>query len=109
MGNRHVYILAALLTVGGLGLFLYKALVLAFPILPGEKSDLWDIEVQVNFTAHNKPAKVSLFIPRTSSRFAVLNENFISRGGYGLTTSLVDGNRQAVWAIRRAAGPQVLY
>jgi hypothetical protein len=109
MGNRHVYIIAALLTAGGLGLFLYKALVLAFPILPGEKSDLWDIEVQVNFTAHNKPAKVSLFIPRTSSRFAVLNENFISRGGYGLTTSLVDGNRQAVWAIRRAAGPQVLY
>ena len=40
MGNRHVYILAALLTAGGLGLFLYKALVLAFPILPGEKSDL---------------------------------------------------------------------
>lgn len=109
MGNRHVYVLAALLAGAGVSLFLYKALVLAFPVLPGEKSNLWDVEIRVSFVAHGRPVKASLFILRTSSRFAVVNENFISRGGYGLTTGMINGNRQAVWSIRKASGLQVLY
>ncbi|MGQ0594550.1 MAG: inactive transglutaminase family protein [Gammaproteobacteria bacterium] len=108
MGNRHVYWLATVLTVLGLGLFLYKALALGFPVLPGEKSDLWDVEARVKFSARGRPVKVSLFIPRSSRRLAVVDENFISRG-FGLTTTIVDANRQAVWAVRRASGPQALY
>ena len=46
-----------------------------------------------------------LFIPRSTQRLAVVDENFISRG-FGLTTTIVDANRQAVWAVRRASGPQ---
>ncbi len=108
MGNRHVHGLATVLTVLGLGLFLYKALALGFPVLPGETSDLWDVEAQVKFAARGRPVKVSLFIPRSSRRLAVVDENFISRG-FGLTTTIVDANRQAVWAVRRASGPQALY
>ncbi len=108
MGNRHVYVVASLLTTLGFGLALYKVLALGFPISPGEKADLWDVEVGVHFIARNKPVKVALFIPRSSERLAVVDENFISRG-FGLTTTLIDGNRQAVWAIRRASGVQALY
>ena len=92
----------------GLGLFLYKALALGFPVLAGEKSDLWDIEARVKFSARGRAVKVSLFIPPSTRRLAVVDENFISRG-FGLTTTIVDANRQAVWAVRRASGPQGLY
>jgi hypothetical protein len=108
MGNRHVYWLASVLTVLGLGLFLYKALALGFPVLPGETSDLWDVEARIKFSARGRPVKVSLFIPRSSRRLAVVDENFISRG-FGLTTTIVDTNRLAVWAVRKASGPQALY
>ncbi len=108
MGNRHVYWLASVLTVLGIGLFLYKTLALGFPVLPGETSDLWDVEAQVKFSARGRPVKVALYIPRSTRRLAVVDENFISRG-FGLTTTIVDGNRQAVWAVRRASGPQALY
>lgn len=91
----------------GLGLFLYKTLALRFPVLPGEKSDLWDIEARVKFSARGRAVKVSLFIPRSTRRLAVVDENFISRG-FELTTTIVDANRQAVWAVRRASGPQGL-
>ncbi|MGH8509945.1 MAG: inactive transglutaminase family protein, partial [Gammaproteobacteria bacterium] len=81
---------------------------MGFPIVPGEKSDLWDVEVRISFVARGGSVKVSMFIPRTSPRLAVVDENFISRG-FGLTTTLVNGNRQAAWAIRKASGPQALY
>ena len=108
MGSRHVYVLSFLLTLLGAGLFIYKIVALGFPIVPGEKSDLWDVEVRISFVARGGPVKVSMFIPRTSPRLAVLDENFISRG-FGLTTTLVNGNRQAAWAIRKASGAQALY
>jgi hypothetical protein len=108
MDSRQVYWLSAVLMALGLGLFLYKAIVLGFPLVPGEKADLWDVEARVSFVAQDKPVKVSLFIPKSSRRFAVVDENFISRG-YGLTTSLEDNNRRAVWSIRKDSGPQALY
>lgn len=91
----------------GLGLWLYKALALGFPVLPSEKSDLWEVEARVKFSARGRPVKVSLFIPRSTQRLAVVDENFISRG-FGLTMTIVDANRQAVWAVRRASGPRGL-
>jgi hypothetical protein len=108
MDSRQVYWLSAVLIAMGLGLFLYKAIVLGFPLVPGEKADLWDVEARVSFVAQDKPVKISLFIPKSSRRFAVVDENFISRG-YGLTTSLEDSNRRAVWSIRKDSGAQALY
>jgi len=49
-----------------------------------------------------------LFIPRSTRRFAIVNENFISQG-YGISTFTEAGNRQAVWSIRKAKGVQTLY
>ncbi len=54
------------------------------------------------------PVKATLHIPGLTPGFALLDENFVSRG-YGFTTRLVPGGRQVQWAVRRATGPQTLY
>jgi len=106
----HLFILVLGLTAGGLGLFLYKALVLNFPLIPRARTNLWNVEARVTFIARNRPVKVSLYLPRNSKRLVIMDENFISRG-YGLTTTnqTQDGNRQAVWSKRKARGQQSLY
>jgi alpha-L-glutamate ligase-like protein len=104
----HLYFLCALLTVSSLGLFLYKALALRFPLVPGGEESIWHVEAQVTFTAKGRSTKVRLFLPQSNERFSVVNESFISRG-YGLTTKKTGANRQATWSTRRAGGRQTLY
>ncbi len=108
MKRYHLFIGALFLASLGMGLFLYKALVMGFPLAPRAISDIWNIECRIAFIARNPPVKVSLFVPRSTSRFAIMNENFISQG-YGIGTAIKDGNRQAVWSIRKAQGQQTLY
>ena len=108
MLNRHLYILCATLFFAGLGLFLYKAVYLGFPLMPGQKTDVWEVEVKINFSASGRPVKALLYVPRTSADFSIINENFISKG-YGISISTIDGNRQVAWSIRNARGQQTLY
>jgi len=108
MSRHHLYLLALSLALTGMALFLYKALVLGFPLTPHRISDIWNLEARIAFVARNEPAKVSLFIPRPTRHFAIVNENFISQG-YGITTGTEDGDRQAVWSKRKAKGQQTIY
>ncbi|MGH7255303.1 MAG: UUP1 family membrane protein, partial [Nitrospirales bacterium] len=108
MSKRHLYVLALVLCLVGLSLFLYKAMVFKFPLAPDTTTSLWNVEAHIAFTAKGQPAKISLYLPKRSDRYAVVDENFLSRG-FGLTMKKVDGNRQAVWSIRRVSGPQSLY
>jgi hypothetical protein len=108
MNNRHLYTIALTLTIIGLVIFLFKFLAIGFPLTPDRTVDVWNVEAKISFDAENEPAKLSLFLPRTTHRFIVVNENFIARG-YGLSTKTESGNRKAVWSIRRAKGRQVLY
>jgi hypothetical protein len=108
MSKNQVYVVAFILALMGIGLFLYKALILDFPVVPGKKIDIWNIEAHITFKAIDKPVKISLFIPRISRNFAIINENFVSRA-YGINTSIQEGKRKAVWSIRKAKGEQNLY
>jgi hypothetical protein len=108
LNKLHVYLLALGLTVAGVGLFLYKALVLNFPLVPEVVSEIWRVEAKITFAALNEPIKVSLHLPRFTAPYAITDEAFISRG-YGITTMADEVNRQAVWTIRKARGPQTLY
>ena len=108
MSKRHLYILALSLSLIGVGLFAYKAVVLHFPLIAQSQAELWDVEVHLSFFAKNKPVKASLFVPRNTRRYAIVDENFISQG-YGLTTVKDDQNRKATWSIRKANGKQNLY
>lgn len=108
MNSRHLYVLVGGLTCVGLALFLYKALWLDFPLVPETRSKVWNIEARLAFTALNEPVKVTMFIPRNSRRFDILNESFTSRG-YGVSISMEEGKRKATWSIRKAKGWQNLY
>ena len=107
--KRHLYTLVLSLVLSGLGLFAYKALVLQFPLVPFTSALLWNLEVHTSFIAQDKPIKMGIYIPRNTAQYVILDENFISQG-YGLITTTPDeGNRQAIWSIRKASGKQSLY
>ncbi|MBM4273621.1 MAG: hypothetical protein FJ134_04040 [Deltaproteobacteria bacterium] len=108
MNKLHLYLLALGLTAVGLALFVYKALVLNFPLVPGEVSEIWKVETKITFAALNEPIKVSVYLPRYTAPYVVTDEAFVSRG-YGISTTTDEVNRQAVWTIRKARGQQTLY
>jgi hypothetical protein len=84
MDNRHLYTLAAVLTVLALALFAYKARVLGFPLAPQEQTEVWNVEAALNFDAGPAAVKAILKIPGLTPGFSLLDENFVSRG-FGLT------------------------
>ncbi len=108
MSKIQLYILTTVLVAIGVGLFLYKSLFLGFPLKPKTTSKVWNVEARVTFTAENRPLKTSLFIPSGTSRFAIVDEHFVS-AGYGLVATVENGNRKATWSIRRVSGKQSLY
>jgi hypothetical protein len=107
-GSFRVFIIAALLAVVGTSVFLYKWRVLGFPLQPDTQTQVWTVEVTVNFEAGPGPIKADLYIPGLTPGFAILEENFLSRG-FGFTPTYVSGGRQVQWARRRARGDQTLY
>ena len=109
MKRAHLLVLTALLTVVGLGVFLYKAAVLGFPLLPESETRVWTVQARFSIQAGRQPVKAVLQIPNGEPGFSILDENFVSRG-YGLTLGeSEEGGREARWAIRQAAGRQTLY
>ncbi len=107
--RRQLYVLSAALTVTGLSVATYRAVELGFPITPGATSSLWTVEARIQFERFTPgPAKAMLAVPSDPLGFSVLSENFISRG-YGVSVSDEDGDRIALWAIRRTEGEQSLY
>ncbi|MCF6148885.1 MAG: inactive transglutaminase family protein [Candidatus Kuenenia sp.] len=108
MRKFQFYLLLFSLYTIGFGLFFYKFYVLGFPLSEGSEVDIWNVEAHITFDAQNEPAKISFFIPQNTQNFLILSENFVSKG-YGLSTSTVNTNRQAIWGINRAEGRQDLY
>ena len=108
MNKRHLYWLVAILTSVGIGVALFKWLILGFSFQPGAVTDLWEIEFKVQFQAQGGPAKVEMYIPVNVYPYTIVDENFVSRG-FGLTTIRKKGNRQAIWSKRESSGTQGLY
>jgi hypothetical protein len=108
MNNRHLYILAATLAVLGTAVFLYKVRVLDLPLTMGQEREVWTVEARITFEGKNDPVRLTLLLPRSTFRYSIINDAFISQG-YGLSTSENEGNREAVWTIRTARGPQTIY
>ncbi len=108
MNNRHLYLLSAILAALGLTLFVYKAHILAFPLMPQQETQVWNVEAAVRFEPGPVAVKATLRIPGLTPGFAILDENFVSRG-FGLTTRNAAAGREAEWTLREARGPQTLY
>jgi 7 transmembrane helices usually fused to an inactive transglutaminase/Inactive transglutaminase fused to 7 transmembrane helices len=108
MKNRHLYILAGVLSLVGICLFLYKVLVLELPLRPEAKTTNWEVEVRVTFTARDDAVKLSLFLPQNEGPLVVIDQSFLSEG-YGVTTATEGVNRHAHFSIRKASGEQAIY
>ena len=108
MSRFRILLLALALCVAGGSLFVYKWRTLGFPLMPEAETQTWTVEVMAQFEAGPGPIKMNLHIPGLTPGFAILDENFVSRG-FGFTTRYVSGGRQVQWAIRRARGPQTLF
>ena len=108
MSRFRLLLLALMLCVAGGSLFVYKWRSLGFPLVPETETRTWTVEVMAQFEAGPGPIKMNLHIPGLTPGFAILDENFVSRG-FGFTTRYVSGGRQVQWAIRRARGPQTLF
>lgn len=107
--NRTHFTLLVLTLIGvGLVLFLYKLIELRYPLSPRATTTEWELEASVSFVAKNQPVKVALFIPRSLERITILDEHFISRG-FGLTSAVKGGNRQAAWFARQERGLHTLF
>ena len=108
MKQRYVYVLAALLSVIGLSVFIYKWQVLGFPLTEDQDKPVWTIESSIEFDSGPGTIKVQLHIPTLTPGFRMLNENSVSRG-YGFSINYGSGGREAQWTIRRADGRQTIY
>ncbi|MCE7903134.1 MAG: hypothetical protein DYH20_10935 [Gammaproteobacteria bacterium PRO9] len=110
MKRYKVWGFALILFLIGGSIFLYKWRALGYPLLPADETLIWTVETTIQLDAGERalPLKATLHIPGLTPGFAMLDENFVSRG-FGFTTRYVPGGRQVQWAIRRAKGPQTFY
>ncbi len=104
----RMILIAALLIVAGVSIFVYKWQVLGFPVQPDAETQVWTVEVTASFDVGPGPIKANLYIPALTPGFAILEENYLSRG-FGYTPAYVSGGRQVQWTRRRARGVQTLY
>jgi len=109
MKRAHLYILSGVLTGLALAVFLYKYFVFGFPLLPEARTEIWRVEVRLQFEAREGPAKATMFIPARTEPLIVVDQSFVSPG-YGVTTEPRRGEGlRAAYSIRSATGSQTLY
>lgn len=108
MNNTKINVTALIMILIALGTVYYKHEKLGLPLKPAEQSEVWTVEAKLRFKANGGPAKAKFYIPRDTPGFIKLSEDFIS-SNYGLATEQTELNREALWAVRRASGKQVLY
>lgn len=109
MSSRlQVYVIGLALVLLGVGFAGYKALVLDYPLLPGESRAVWTLESKITFQATGGPVDVSLALPQVQGHWSVLDEYFVS-SGFGFAVTEHDGHRRARWTRRDLEGPQTLY
>ena len=104
----QLIVVAGLLILAGVGLTLYKAVELGFPLWPGENRKVWTLESKITFTPGDGPVEVSLALPEAMTGWKLLDENFAS-AGFGFAVQENNGQRRAVWSRRSLDEKTTLY
>ncbi|MCV6604578.1 MAG: inactive transglutaminase family protein, partial [Porticoccaceae bacterium] len=104
----QLIVVAGLLIVAGVGLTLYKAVELGFPLWPGENRKVWTLESKITFTPGEGPVEVSLALPQAQGGWKLLDENFAS-AGFGFSVQQIGNQRRAVWSRRSLDEKTTLY
>ena len=92
----------------GIGLTLYKAISLGFPLVPGESRQVWTIESKINFKPSGGPVQVDLGLPKGLGGWVVLEEYFAS-SGFGFTVINSAKGRTARWTRQNLDHSTTLY
>lgn len=108
MNKSYVWILAAILAGVGTLLFLYKWLVLGFPLREQQEIPAWTVETTIRFDSGPGSIKVNLQIPNLTPGFGKLDQYSVSKN-FGFGVNYAGGGREAQWTVRRADGTQTLY
>lgn len=104
--QARLYTVAILILLTGIGLILYKHLVLGFPLMPDDKKIVWTIEAKIDFQAQGEPVTVSFVLPPKEPHLAFMEEDFASQDNYGFSELTTEHERRAQWSKRIAQGPQ---
>ena len=104
----QIYLIAGILFITGWGFALYKALVMDFPLLPGESRDVWTIESKVSFKPSGGPVDVSLALPQHYAGWTVLDEHFAS-SGFSFSVDDQSTRRRARWVRQSLEKSATLY
>ena len=113
--TRVQVILVATVLIGlGLGLTLYKAINLGFPLLPGEYRDVWTLESKVSFEPSTEgPVEIELRLPDILTGWTSADEHFASSGfGFAVIDGSAedsDSGRRARWTRQQLERPTTLY
>jgi hypothetical protein len=108
MTKNAVWVLAAILAAVGVSLFLYKWLVLGFPLFEKQQTPAWTIETSIRFDSGPGSIKVNLQIPNLTPGFGKLDHYSVSKN-FGFGVNYAGGGREAQWTVRRADGRQTLF
>ena len=108
MTKSYVWVLAAILTGVGTLMFLYKWLVLGFPVYERQEIPAWTVETTVRFDSGPGSIKVNLQIPNLTPGFGKLDHYSVSKN-FGFGVNYAGGGREAEWTVRRADGEQTLF
>lgn len=106
--QTRLYSVVILILLTGIGLILYKHLVLGFPLMPGDKKFVWTIEAKIDFQAQGEPVIVSFALPPKEPHLTFMDEDFASQD-YGFSVLTSDHERRAQWSKRIAKGAQTAF
>lgn len=107
--SARLYTVVILILFTGIGLILYKHLILGFPLMPDEKKFVWTIEAKIDFQATGEPVIVSFALPPKEPRLTFMEEDFAS-SDYGFSELSSDEEQRRVqWSKRSAKGAQTAY
>jgi len=114
MGHKaQLYMVIGILVGVGVLLSAYKYFALGFPLLPKERTRVWQVEAKVTFDATGGPAELSLAVPGDQRMLSVIGEDYASPG-YGFLRADSDPevslHRRVTWSKKDAtAGKQTFY
>ncbi len=106
--RSRLYILVLVIMCTGVGLILYKHLVLGFPLLPDDRKEVWTVEAKIDFSAQGDPVIVSFALPPSNPNITFMGEDFASPD-YGFSEIMTQNERRAQWSKREADGQQTSY
>ncbi|MCB1985580.1 MAG: inactive transglutaminase family protein [Burkholderiales bacterium] len=106
--RARLYTVVILILLTGIGLILYKHLVLGFPLMPDAKKFVWTIEAKIDFQAQGDPVIVSFALPPKEPHLTFMEEDFASPD-YGFSELSSNNIRRGQWSKRAAQGAQTAY